>query len=289
MPMKKVYVFPGQGSQAKGMGRDLLDQYPQQVEQASQVLGYSLRTLCLDDPERKLGLTQFTQPALYAVCALAYQRKMQETGRPPDFVAGHSLGEYAALFAAGAFDFATGLRLVQKRGELMGQVSGGGMAAVVGLTPEQIRQALAASPLKGIDVANFNSYEQTVVAGPKEEIASAAKVFEAAGARLTVPLNVSAPFHSRYMCDVENTFAEFLQPFTFAPLQIPVIANCTAQPYGDAAVHANLTRQISSPVRWVESVEYLLRLGDVEFEEIGPGNVLTKLVQQIRKKFSPVK
>ena len=163
--MKQAYVFPGQGSQAKGMGKDLFAEFPQQVEEASRTLGYSLPTLCLDDPEQKLGLTQYTQPALYAVCALAYQRKLRDSGRKPDFVAGHSLGEYTALFAAGVFDFATGLRLVQRRGELMGQATGGGMAAVVGLPADKIRQALAAAGMGTVEVANLNSYEQVVISG----------------------------------------------------------------------------------------------------------------------------
>jgi trans-AT polyketide synthase/acyltransferase/oxidoreductase domain-containing protein len=284
--MKRVYVFPGQGSQAKGMGKDLFDEFAPQVEQASQLLGYSLRTLCLDDPQNQLNLTQFTQPALYAVCALTYQQKVRESGKPPDLVAGHSLGEYTALFAAGAFDFLTGLRLVQKRGELMGKVSGGGMAAVIGLSGQQVGQALAASSLSGLDIANLNSYDQIVIAGPQEEVTRAVPVFETAGARGVIPLKVSAAFHSRYMLPLEEEYAAFLKGVTFAPLQFPVIANYSAVPYRDEEIALNLARQVSHPVRWVESVEYLLRQGPVEIEEVGPGKVLARLVQQIRKQYA---
>jgi malonyl CoA-acyl carrier protein transacylase len=268
------------------MGKELFTEFPQEVEAVSQLLGYSLPTLCLDDPEQNLNLTQFTQPALYAVCALAYQKKLRDGAAKPDFVAGHSLGEYTALYAAGAFDFLTGLRLVQKRGELMGQASGGGMAAVIGLPPPQIEQALAAASLSRVDVANLNSYDQVVISAPKDDITAAVAALEGAGARAVMPLRVSAAFHSRYMRTAAAEFADYLQGISFAPLQIPVVANVTAAPYRDEDVRANLARQIAHSVRWVESVEYLLRQGPIQIEEVGPGKVLTRLIQQIEKKFT---
>jgi len=279
--MGKVYIFPGQGAQRVGMGKALFERYPQAEAEASAILGYSLRRLCLEDPERQLGQTQYTQPALYAVNALHYRQHLEEGGEPPAYAAGHSLGEYNALQAADAFDFATGLQLVQKRGALMSQVKGGGMLAVIGLHPLRIREILDETQLDGIDVANFNTYEQVVLAGPRAALDQAAPHFEAAGARHTLPLNVSAPFHSRYMAEAARNFTAFLTRFTFNPPRFPVIANCHALPY-DAHIHAPLGRQIDHPVRWIESIEYLLRQGAQQFQEIGAGQVLTPMIQNIR-------
>src|SRR5437762_401122 len=174
-----VFLFPGQGSQRKGMGNTLFDEFKEAIASADEILGYSIKELCLHDPHQQLGKTQFTQPALYVVNALSYLKKMKETGQAPDYVAGHSLGEYSALFAAGAFDFETGLRLVKKRGELMSQAIGGGMAAVIGFTLEQVDQVLKECGLTGIDIANYNTPTQIVIAGLKADIVSAKPFFEA--------------------------------------------------------------------------------------------------------------
>jgi len=279
--MTKIYVFPGQGSQSVGMGGELFDQFSEMVNQADEVLGYSIKDLCLNDPEKKLGLTDYTQPALYIVNALTYLSKTEEASLRPDFVAGHSLGEYNALFAAGVFDFITGLKLVQKRGQIMVKVTGGGMAAVIGMQPDKIKQVLIDASFESIDIANLNSPKQTVISGRKEDIDAVKTVFEEAGVRLFIPLKVSGAFHSRYMQDAQNEFAGFLKSFEFQPVQIPVIANYTAAPYQDGETINNMTQQISSPVRWVESIQYLKQQPEAEFEEIGPGNVLTKLIKQI--------
>src|SRR5690606_17274297 len=157
----QIVLFPGQGSQSKGMGAELFERYADWTSEADAVLGYSIRELCVDDPRNELGLTQFTQPALLLVNALMYRARLDAGGAKPDFVAGHSLGEYNALLAAGCFDFTTGVRLVKERGALMGRVSGGGMAAVIGLEPEKIQTVLFASDEgRRVDVANFNSFEQ---------------------------------------------------------------------------------------------------------------------------------
>jgi malonyl CoA-acyl carrier protein transacylase len=266
------------------MGAGLLDRFPDWTAEADGILGYSIRRLCLEDPLGQLGQTAFTQPALYVVNALTW-RARQEEGRPdPAFVAGHSLGEYNALLAAGVFDFGTGLQLVKRRGELMGRVTGGGMAAVIGLTPERIQEVLTQSEAgRQIDVANFNSFEQTVIAGPQDALIAVKPDFQAAGVKIFTTLNVSAPFHSRYMVHAMEEFQDVLQAVTFNVPRIPVMSNVTATPYPLDDVGGTLGRQIGSAVRWLASVLYLLDQGTTDFEEVGPGNVLTKLVERIKK------
>ena len=280
--MNTIYLFPGQGSQSVGMGEGLFDEFADLIEKADSILGYSLKTLCTEDPEGKLNLTQYTQPALFAVNSLTYLKKLEETGAKPDFLAGHSLGEYSALFAGGAFDFETGVRLVLKRGELMGQAKGGGMAAVIGLGPDKVGEILTSTAIGTVDVANFNSPGQIILSGPVDDLEMIKNAFTRGGARRYSPLKGSAAFHSRYMEDARKAFAEFLKTVAFNDLEIPVISNVTAAPYGTASHRDNLEKQITSSVRWQESIEYLLAQGECVFEEIGPGRVLTKLVQQIR-------
>ncbi len=279
--MTKIYVFPGQGSQSPGMGGELFDQFPELVKQADDVLGCSIKNLCLDDSEKRLNQTDYTQPALYIVNALTYLSKTEKTDLRPDFVAGHSLGEYNALFAAGVFDFLTGLKIVQKRGQTMAKVTGGGMAAVIGMQPDKIKQVLKDASFESIDIANLNSPKQTVISGRKEDIDAVKTVFEDAGVRMFIPLKVSGAFHSRYMQDAQNEFADFLRHFEFQPVKIPVISNYTAAPYQNDETANNMVQQISNPVRWMESIQYCKLQPEPEFEEIGPGKVLTKLIKQI--------
>ncbi len=283
--MTRICLFPGQGSQSKGMGAELFERYPDWTAEADAVLGFSIRELCVEDPREQLGLTQFTQPALYVVNALTYRARIDDGQPVPDFAAGHSLGEYNALLAAGVFDFATGVRLVRRRGEIMGTVSGGGMAAVIGLEPKRIQEVLnSTEPGRRLDVANFNSYDQTVIAGPKDDLAAVKDQFEAAGVRAYIPLNVSAPFHSRYMREAQSMFAAFLQNVMFAAPAIPVISNVSGKPYEGDMVRSTLSEQIGNSVRWLESIVYLLEQPEPEFEEVGPGAVLTKIVAQIKKR-----
>jgi trans-AT polyketide synthase/acyltransferase/oxidoreductase domain-containing protein len=283
--MSIACMFPGQGSQSKGMGADLFDRFADWTATADEILGYSIRELCVDDPRNELALTRFTQPALFTVNAMAFRARTENGTAAPAFVAGHSLGEYNALVAGGVFDFATGLRLVKRRGEIMAEVSGGGMAAVVGLEPARIEGVLAESEAgRRLDVANFNSFDQTVIAGPKDDLGAVKPAFDAAGVKLYKVLNVSAPFHSRYMREAEAAFGPTLAAATFNAPAIPVISNATAQPYEHAAARDTLARQIGHSVRWLDSMLYLLKAGVTEFEEVGPGNVLTKLATQIRKR-----
>jgi len=283
--MSTICLFPGQGSETKGMGADLFDRYPDWTSAADALLGYSIRELCVEDPRGELGLTAFTQPALFTVNALMWRARV-DAGRPaPDFLAGHSLGEYNALLAAGVFDFQTGLTLVRRRGQIMGQVTGGGMAAVVGLDPRQIEQILSESDAgTRLDVANFNSFDQTVIAGAKADLETVQPIFEDAGVRAYIVLNVSAPFHSRYMRQPQSEFATFLHDFSFSAPRIPVISNVTGKPYEDHLVRDTLSEQIGNSVRWLESMLYLLDRPDPKFEEVGPGTVLTKLLDKIKKR-----
>lgn len=282
----KVFMFPGQGSQSKGMGATLFDEFAQLTDQASSLLGYSIRELCLEDPRQELNRTQFTQPALYVVNALSYLKRLQETGHP-DFLAGHSLGEFNALQAAGAFDFATGLELVRKRGELMSQVSSGGMAAILNATKEEIEDTLERNGLLNIDLANYNTPSQIVISGQADEVSRAQEFFQQGKVRF-YPLNTSGAFHSRFVRGAQDQFREFLTHFTFGHLTIPVIANTTARPYEDGSIHGPLANQIASTVRWSESIQYLLAQGlkrrrEPEFIEVGHGDVLTKMFFTIKQ------
>ena len=284
---RTVIMFPGQGTQRRGMGAELFTSFPDETRRASEILGYSIEQLCVDDPQGRLDQTRYAQVALYVVNALGYMQHQRQSGQPrckADILMGHSLGEYNALQAAGVFDFATGLRMVQRRGALMGQVTGGGMAAVIGLTPDRIETLLAGSEEgRRIDVANFNSSDQTVIAGPEPDLAAVQPAFEAAGARKFSLLKVSAPFHSRYMREPMLEFGHFLEDFGFAAPSIPVIANVSAQPYPVDAVRDTLARQIGHSVRWLDTMTYLFDHGVTDVEEVGPGTVLAKLAQRIKK------
>ncbi len=284
----RTYVFPGQGSQGKGMGGvDLFDEFEDLTRTADAILGYSIRTLCLDDPDRKLDRTRYTQPALYVVNALSYYRKLRETGVVPDFVAGHSLGEFNALLAAGAYDFETGLRLVQKRGELMSQATNGAMAAVLNASEREVRAVLEEGGLAAVDLANFNTPSQIVISGRAEDIETARPLFQT-GKHLFVSLKTSGAFHSRYMEPARAEFARFLAGTSVSELQIPVISNVTARPYENHRVKELLTRQIVSSVRWSETIEYLLGYEEMDIEEIGHGSVLAKLTKKIRREASDI-
>ncbi|MCF6522337.1 ACP S-malonyltransferase [Streptomyces sp. JJ36] len=278
--MTLIHLFPGQGSHRPGIGRDLFPKFPHLVRQADAVLGRSVEDLCLHSSAAELTDTRNTQTAMYVVGALSYLDRVRETGEIPDVVAGHSLGEYVALFAAGTFDFLTGLEIVAQRAELMARAPEGGMAAVLGVEPDRIRDLLARHAPE-VDVANLNAPGQTVVSGPRADIGRLAEVF-GDEARAVVPLNVGGAFHSRHMAAAAEEFGAFLTQYRLATPRLEVVSNVTAEPYGTQDPATLLTRQIAAPVRWSDSVAALLERPEPEFHEVGPGQVLTGLVAQVR-------
>ncbi len=281
-----TYLFPGQGSQHVGMGENLFDAFPDLAAAADAILGYSIKSLCLEDPDQQLGQTQYTQPALYVVNALTYRQQLKDTGARPDFVAGHSLGEYNALESAGVFSFEDGVKLVKKRGELMSTAPKGAMAAVIGISSDKIAEILAGNGLEAIDIANYNAQTQTIISGLESDIQNAQSIFEQEQA-MYIPLNVSGAFHSRYMQAIQNEFSRFLDSFTFDQPEIPVIANIHARPYQPGEVGKNLADQLTHSVRWLDSMHYLLEQGEMDFTEVGPGDVLSKLIYGIKSRFKP--
>jgi len=277
-----AWVFPGQGSQKIGMGGELFHKYSELTEIADEVLGYSIKELCLEDNER-LNKTEYTQPALFVVNALAYHEKLNDIGEKPAFLLGHSLGEYNALYAAGVIDFETGLRLVKKRGELMNKAKGGSMAAVLGLTEEKISMIIKENSLKDIYIANYNSAKQIVLSGDKEAVENAKACFEKAGAMAYKILNVSGAFHSPFMVDASREFGNYIKKFKFSKMESPVISNVTGKPYEEDNLTDILVKQIISSVKWAESIQYLLRRDITEIIQVGPGNVLTGMIRTIKR------
>lgn len=276
----KIIMFPGQGSQFKGMGESLFHEFPEAVKAANHALGYDIVKLCLEDPDQKLNQTSYTQPALFFVNYLTYQKYLQ-TNAAPDYLIGHSLGEFNALNAAGVFDFETGLKIVQKRGELMFSIGGTAMAAVIGADFEEVEGLLKAN-FPDIDIANINTASQIVISGKTESLDKAADFFEEEGLAY-VPLKVSGAFHSRYMTPVKDQFKSFIETMPLSTGRIPVISNYTAlaYPQNTEGIISNMANQIDSPIKWLQSVEHLMHLGEVDFMEIGAGEVLTNIIRKI--------
>ncbi|MYT38086.1 ACP S-malonyltransferase [Streptomyces sp. SID8356] len=279
----RCHVFPGQGTQKKGMGRSLFGRFPDLRRRADLVLGYPVEELCLENPERRLSDTAYAQPAIYVVNALHWSAAREDLP-PADFLAGHSLGEYSALFAAGAFDFETGLTLVRRRAELMGQVSGGAMAAVVGLSEQTVQDILKRRGATGVVIANYNAPEQFVLSGSREELARIKPAFEKEeGFRGFVPVRVSGPFHAPAMAPAADRFRSLLASVEVGDLRTPVISNVTGRPFGPDAreIRDLLAEQIAKPVRWTDSIRYLRDAGVSVFTELGESKVLTSLIDRI--------
>ncbi len=274
--MKTAWVFPGQGSQAVGMGVDLQETAigKTRFEQAQEILGWSMVERCQGD-EEELSRTLYTQPCLYVIESILVDLLL-EKGQSPDLVAGHSLGEYSALYAARVFDFATGLHLVQSRAQLMDTASGGKMAALMKFDRQQLEQAIAANT--DVVLANDNSEQQVVISGTPEAVDS---ILSQVKAKRAVPLKVSGAFHSPLMAKAAQQFEELLASYEFTDAKIPVLSNVDPSPTQSGMVlKERLIKQMTGSVRWREIMLQLPQEGVTHSVEIGPGKVLTGLIKR---------
>lgn len=287
--LKIAYIFPGQGSQHPGMGKDLAEKFAaarQVFEEADDTLGFSLSELCFNGPAEQLQLTENTQPAILTV-SVAALRAMQSEGFPrPEFVAGHSLGEYSALVAGGALPLRDAIKTVRARGRYMQEavpLGAGAMAAILGADLQAVNAGCEqASEGEVCSAANINSPNQVVIAGAAGAIDRAIHILKERGARRAMKLNVSAPFHCAMMKPAQERLAADLATIEFSDSEMPVVTNVDARAVTVAdELRDSLVRQVSQPVRWLESVEFLISQGVKSFIEIGPGKVLSGLVRQI--------
>ncbi len=287
---KVAFVFPGQGSQAVGMCKDLYEAYPvahRIFEEADEALGFSMTNLIMQGPEEALRLTENTQPAILTASVACFE-VLKEKGLTCDLAGGHSLGEYSALVAAGAISFADAVRTVKSRGKFMQEavpVGEGAMAAIIGLDPDKIDgicQETEKACGEAVQAVNFNCPGQVVIAGATAAVNKAVEALKAAGAKRAILLNVSAPFHSTLMSPAAKRLAEVLEKVKFSDAAFPVVANVDAQPETKAEViKANLVKQADHPVRWEKSVHTMLDAGIDTFVEVGPGRVLSGFTKKI--------
>ncbi len=288
---KIAYIFPGQGSQSVGMGKDLFENFAvsrEVFEEADDALGFSLSEMCFNGTAEDLALTANTQPAILTTSIAAFRAMEAENFSLPDFVAGHSLGEYSALVAAGALSFSDAVRTVRKRGTYMQEavpVGIGAMAAILGLPLETIEIACEeAAQGEVCSPANINSPSQIVIAGNADAIDRACELLKERGAKRAIKLNVSAPFHCDLMFPAQERLADDLAEIKFGDLRFPIIENVSANANINAdRARDSLIRQVSSPVRWAQSVETMLAEGVETFVEVGAGKVLSGLVRQINR------
>ncbi len=254
----KALLFPGQGCQKEGMGKELYALYPQKANVLMDILGLTLPQLCLEDDNKILNRSEYLQPVLFAVCALAYDRYVSENGAP-QICAGHSLGEFAALYAGGALGFEQGIELLRKRGEIMSRAPEGGMAAISGPNAEELESMLVTGGLTPSVMANFNTPTQTVISGSIQEMKKAEELFADMKGVAFLPLSVNGPYHSVHMSECSASFERVLESTCFLPLDKTVVSAVTALPYTD--VNETLKKHMISPVRWSDCVNSILDMG----------------------------
>lgn len=271
-------MFAGQGWQVTGMGEDLFSRYPAEVALVNEVLGYDLAKLCLSGGEGQLNQTRFTQPAVFLVSALAWLDYVLRSDCRVVAAAGHSLGEYNALFAAGAIDLAFGMELVKQRAELMSQIGGGGLMAVMGLIDFRSLDE------NRFPIANYNTPDQLAIAFKNEDLADLERLVIQGGARRYVVLDVSGPFHSPWMSPAAEKFADYLMSVShrFKPPKFPVYSNVSGDIHRPADLTKHLAQQIDHPVRWQECVRHMLR-ASAQIDEVSPTKLLTKMLKKIRQ------
>ena len=286
MVKKIAFVFPGQGSQSVGMGKDLYENFAAAknvFDTADKVLGKSVTTICFEGPEDDLKLTVNTQPSIVTMSIAALEAFKSELDVEVSATAGHSLGEYCAMYASGVMDLETTLKAIQKRADLMGATKGGAMAAILNAPEGSIEKAIEeASSVGYVDVANYNSPAQVVITGDETAVAKAGELLSAAGAKRVVPLAVSGAFHSKFMEKAGNEFADFVSELDLKDALIPVFTNVDAEATVLGAEFKNkMPKQIYSSVQWTQSVQKMVAEGVDTFVEIGPGKVLAGLIKKI--------
>ncbi len=286
MAKKIAFLFPGQGSQAVGMGKDLYDNFEAAknvFDSADKILGKSITTLCFEGPEENLKQTVNTQPCIVTMSIAALEALKSQLDITPTFTAGHSLGEYCAMYCSGVMNLETTLKAIQKRADLMGATKGGAMAAILNAPEGSLEKALKeASEVGYVDVANYNSPAQVVITGDEAAVKKAGELLSAAGARRVVPLAVSGAFHSKFMENAGHEFASFVQDLDLENAQVPVFTNVDAQATMLSAEFKNkMPKQIYSSVHWTQTIENMIKDGVDTFIEIGPGKVLAGLNRKI--------